>query len=311
MGEGPRRRFALLGTITTDLIEGPAGPVSAGVGGILYQAAALCGLGGDVVLQAGMGEESRGAFEAAVRGWQGLDSSGVWSRPGPGNRVHLHYPLEGERWEVLESAVPPHDPAAVLAGAAGCEAMLCALNSGFDLTLEAWREIVAGFSGPIWLDIHSLALEPVLGRPRAYLPLPAWRDWARGAAWLQANRQEVACMLGRPLARPGAADLRRFAAEAMHLGARAVFVTLGSAGALVFTGGEEIGIEAPPSGEAKDTTGCGDVFAAGALLRIARGDDPAAAAAFGVDLASRAAGVSGVRETYELARTIAAGHRPA
>ena len=49
-----------------------------------------------------------------------------------------------------------------------------------------------------------------------------------------------------------------------------------------------------------DTTGCGDIFCAGAAALLASGADPVEAAAFGAELASEAAGVSGVEQTFRL-----------
>ena len=51
-------KFGLVGTITHDVITYATGQVFRGLGGILYQAAALCGLGRDVFLYTCLGKRS-------------------------------------------------------------------------------------------------------------------------------------------------------------------------------------------------------------------------------------------------------------
>ncbi len=175
------------------------------------------------------------------------------------------------------------------------------VNSGYDLELDSWRRVVGAATCPVWLDIHSLTLEKTLGKPRAYRSVPEWIEWARGSTYLQANRKEVACLMGRPDRAADREDIRRFCRQALDVGAEAMFITLGREGALLATpsGEKTIGLSCGP--DVLDTTGCGDVFCAATASALFRGAVPEDAARFGVDLASRAAGVAGVRETYELA----------
>ncbi len=296
--------IALVGTITSDRIAYEGGPAFSGIGGILYQAAVLAGLGDEVRLVTNVGAEAASEAEKLWTGWPGLRREGVRVVPGAGNRVHLFYPAHGERREVLDSIVPPLEPERIAAAASpDCALLLVALNSGFDIELEDWRRAVDGLACPVWLDIHSLALDRALGRHRPYVALPEWRRWAKGVKYLQANRQEVACMLGDPAALPGPGDILEFAGLAFQERVSAVFVTQGPEGVLVATPGGVRIYAAPAAGRVVDTTGCGDVFSAGAVHRLVRGASLDEAANFGVGLAARAVGLSGVRETYDMART--------
>lgn len=296
--------FGLIGTVSWDEIYDETENRFASLGGVIYQAAVLCGLGQETQLYAHLADGLAPQFDILTKDWPLLRREGLSRVPGPGNRVRLFYPGQKERVEVLESVVPALDPGPVLGDLARLDFLIMIINSGYELELADWRKIVEAASCPIWLDIHSLSLERALGRPRAFRPIPEWRDWARGVAFLQANRQEVACLMGRPERPATAEDIREFCRLALGLGLEAVFITLGREGALVTTSHQEKMIAPRRAVRVKDTTGCGDVFGAAAAVRLSRGSSPVEAGRAGVDLASLAVQVAGVRETYELALTL-------
>lgn len=300
----PKHVFGLIGTISRDEIAYEDGRRFHQLGGILYQCATLCGLGEETLLFANLAKGLTPDVESLIAGWPTLRQEGIARVPGPENRVRLFYPAQGERREVLESAVPELDPRPIVRALPRLDLLLMVVNSGFDLSLASWREIADAAGCPIWFDVHSLTLTRNLGSPRGFRPVPEWRDWVRGAAYLQANRKEVSCLLGRPDAEPSPAEVERFSREALDLGLEAVFITLGRDGGLVVTpeGLKRIGLRDAERG--LDTTGCGDVFAAAAAAGIVRGEEVLAAASFGLDLASRAASVPGVIKAYELALTL-------
>jgi hypothetical protein len=296
--------FGLIGTITSDEIHYDDGRSFSGLGGILYQAAALCGFGHRVRLAAQCGDTLRIPVEGLLSDWPTLERGGLHFVPGPGNRVELRYSERlKEREEVLRSVVPPLDPSYLLDRVADLKLLLMVFNSGFDMELPDWRRVARAARCPIWMDIHSLSLARVVGAHRDYVALPEWKDWVEGVTYLQANRQEVACMLGRPERWPEREEIDAFALEAFDRSVRAVFVTMGKDGVLLLTPEEARLIQAPRADRVVDTTGCGDIFCAATMHRLAAGTDLFEAAAFGVDTASRAVGLAGLRETYELARS--------
>ncbi len=300
--------FGLIGTVTSDRIVYDDGRSFHMLGGALYQAAVWCGFDDGVRLFAGCGESLRAEVEALTSDWAGLRRDGLHFIPGPGNVVELRYgETLKEREEVLRSAVPPLDPGPIVAGLPGLQALLLVFNSGFDLSLDAWHQVLRAARCPVWIDIHSLSLAKLVNTHRDYVALPEWRAWVRGAAFLQANRQEVACMIGRPERWAERAEIEVLAAEAFGLGVRAVYVTMGKDGVLVLTPGGTRMIEAPQAAAAVDTTGCGDVFAAAALKALVLGADPFEAASAGAALAARAVSAQGLAETFALARRRGSG----
>jgi sugar/nucleoside kinase (ribokinase family) len=296
--------FGLIGTVSKDEIRHENGPSFLQLGGILYQAAVLCALGEETVLFANVPETFEAAIEEIVGPWPTLRRDGLRTVPGPGNRVHLFYPEHGERREVLESTVPALDSERVTRVLPRLSMLIMVVNSGFDIVLDDWRRIADAAACPVWFDVHSLTLARVLGKPRSYRPVPEWKEWAKRGSYLQANRQEIACMLGRPEMPVTPEDIDLVCREALDLGLKAVFVTLGKEGGLAVTRDRSERIGLTDSGRPLDTTGCGDVFCAAAASRLVHGADPFAAASFGINLASRAAFAAGIRETYDLARRL-------
>ncbi len=294
-------KFGLIGTVTYDIISYESGQTFQGLGGVLYQAAFLCGLGQQVYLYTNLGKDLAKDVEALTKDWLTLHREGIKFVPGPGNRVNLHYPEKGERVEILESVVPPLDPEPIIPDLPKLAMLLLIINSGFDIELEDWRRIVRSSTCPIWLDIHSLPLEKKLGLPREYRSLAEWREWTEGVDYLQANRKEVALMLGLSQRLPTEDEITDFSQETFRIGVKALFVTLGKEGAFVLSPETSKKIRSPEIGAIVDTTGCGDVFCAATAAKLARGIPAFEAASFGIHLASKAATISGIGETYLLA----------
>jgi hypothetical protein len=276
------------------------------VGGVLHQAAVLCGLSEEVFLYTNLGEELRDEFSATTKKWKTLHRQGINCVPGPGNRVFLDYPRKGERLEVLKSVVPPLNPEKILNDIKDLDFLVLVMNSGFDMEKEDWQKIRGEAVCPLWLDIHSLLLEKRLNAPRRYISFPDWREWAEGVHYFQSNSAEVASMLGQPGEDLSETDMRRFGDMALELGVDAVFMTLGEEGALVMTENQTKKISVENDTSVIDSTGCGDVFCAGTVVKLVEGRDPFEAARYGLRLASAAVGIAGIHATYELALKFAA-----
>jgi hypothetical protein len=299
-------RFGLIGTITHDVITHETGAGFRGLGGVLHQVAVLCGLNEEVALYTNIGEELFNKFRKTVKGWNNFHTQGVNCVPGPGNRVFLNYPRRGERLEVLKSVVPPLNPKKILNEVKGLNFFVLVMNSGFDLEKRDWQRIIGASACPLWVDIHSLLLERKLNSPRRYISFPDWREWAGGVHYFQANKAEVASMLGHPGIDLSESELTRFGKMALEVGVQSVFITLGEEGALVMTDKRVRKIGVTEKTPVKDSTGCGDVFCAGTAAKLVGGGDPFEAAHFGLRLASAAVGITGIDATYKLACTFAA-----
>jgi sugar/nucleoside kinase (ribokinase family) len=299
------KRVGLIGTVTRDLISSDSGMVREDLGGILYQVAALSGLKTNVSLYSNIGEDLTSKVDRILEKWPTVDTSCLREVSAPSNFVRLHYPEKGERVEILETVVPAIDSERVLNTLDGIELLVAVCNSGFDIQLEEWREIVRDSRCPVWFDVHSLVLAKELGQPRPYVPFPEWRAWIKDVTYIQANVMELSSLLGNPGRSLTQADFSQFSANAFELGVTGVFVTLGSDGVMVLTPGESKRLSFSGPIEVRDTTGCGDVFCAATVAKLVRDVDLFDAARFGVQLAARATEVNGVEETFSLSSRFA------
>jgi hypothetical protein len=299
------KRVGLIGTITQDVISSDKGPIYEGLGGILYQTAAVCGLKTQAALYTDIGEDLAPLVDPIIAKWSALDAAYVRKLSVPSNRVRLHYPERGERVEILESVVPALESDRVLADRPRLDMLVGVCNSGYDILLEEWRKIAGTQGCPIWFDVHSLALSKEIGQPRRYIPLPEWTQWIKDVTYVQANRMELSCMVGLPGKIPAHEDFFAFGARAFEEGVKAVFITLGRDGVLVMSPEKWERFPLDESVDVLDTTGCGDVFCAAAVAKLVRGADPFDAARFGLRLAARAARIKGIEETFALASQFA------
>lgn len=295
--------IGLIGTITYDTIITSSGKKIEGLGGVLYQAAALCGMNIPVSLFTNLGVKIAAAVEKVTAEWKTLNTSGIRLVPGPGNQVQLTYPPQGERIEILKSVVPPLAPEIIIPELSKFHMLTVVINSGFDLALEDWHTIRKATSCPIWLDIHSLALTKQLNIPRRYHPVEDWPLWTNEVDYIQANSTEVAALLGCPDMDVSDDQVRQFAEKTFSTGTKAVFITKGKAGVLVLTPDKNKTLGTTQAQPVSDSTGCGDVFCAGTIAKILEDQNIFDAAGFGVRLATAATGAIGIEATYKLMQT--------
>ena len=303
-----KRRVGVLGTFVWDVIYGRdvrTAPVQEW-GGITY---ALAGFDAalpadwEIVPIVKVGDDLAREARAFLSSLRRLapDAAAV-SVPWPNNRVELRYLDDERRSEVLTGGVPGWTWAGLQPLLAGLDALYVNLISGFELDLDTAMLLRQHFRGPIYCDLHSLALAVQPSGLRTLHPLPRVKDWCRCFDMLQVNEDELSMM---------APDGFALAATALANGVQSLVVTLGPRGAVYFaapafsrladlapgasplavsSGALRTSLMAPSADLARvkgDPTGCGDVFGATYYSRMLAGDIITDALRAALDAAAR------------------------
>ena len=212
----------------------------------------------------------------------------------PNPRVRLVYSDDDRRCEGLSGGVPPWTWAELGPMVLGLDAVYANFITGFETDLATMRALRQAFHGPIYGDIHSLALGRRDDGVRYYRPVEEALGWLTAFDVAQVNEDEMTQLGPQPL---------ELAARALTNGTGAVIVTLGPKGAVYVAAGDFGSLDwagrgkpsrGPGAGIVKtariapeggtltgDPTGCGDVFGATCVAQLLKGDalEPAIAEA--------------------------------
>lgn len=216
----------------------------------------------------------------------------------PNPRVTLRYQDDQRRFEGLRGGVPPWTWQELGPLLVGLDALYANFITGFECSLPTMQAVRRGFSGPIYGDLHSLALGIRPDGTRYHRPIDEALEWLTCFDVVQVNEDEMSQLGQEPLA---------LAARALALGVGAVCVTIGPRGAVYVAAGDFAGLawagaQRPARAESRgltrtalvgveggaasgDPTGCGDVFGATCMARLLSGEPLEAA----ISAANRAA----------------------
>jgi len=310
------RTIAIVGTINRDRIILPNGEVHEDLGGILYNTLALAPFVQEevrILPVARIGEEERHRVHGFLDGVHVVDAGLLlWSAAGT-NETVLRYITADRREETLVERIVPLTWEEI-EGAAGADILLINMIWGRELTPDLLARLTRTSRGPTVLDIQSLPLTFETGPGRAYRVIRRWREWARAVHTVKGNEEEVRWFLGEG-ERAFAGRLIEGAARILDQGARVVLVTRGTAGFLYFSREEgdvrEASFPATPglTGEAVDTTGCGDAFSSGYVLGLLRSESPLESALLGNALAGLVSRCRGLQALRTLADPVALRER--
>lgn len=297
------RRLGVVGVLVWDEIHGrdPAAPPLEEWGGIAYALGALDATlpeRWEVVplIKVGRDQEAR-----AADFYRSLTRLAPGARPitvdAANNRVVLQYETSTRRCERMSGGVPGWTWPELGPLVRDLDALYVNFISGYEMSLETARALRQGFGGPIYADLHSLFLGKLPDGTRVPQALPDAPGWFGCFDTIQMNEDELDQMGGDPMA---------VAAAVLGTGASALVVTVGARGAVYFrSDGQAVGrsdgrlVRVPgvvqtarvpaPVVEARDPTGCGDVFGATCCARQLAGDDLADAVAAANAAAARSA----------------------
>ncbi len=306
--------LGVTGVIVEDMIHTADGGTTRDLGGIQYALATLSALlpmTASIQPILAVGQDAFRPVRRALEALPSIAVDGLVNSAAVNNKVSLQYAADGSREETLTGGVAPLPWETLEPWIERLDAWLWNFISGMETTQETFARLKGAFGGPVYMDLHNLCLEHILGRPRRRRPPPRWESWVEGVTWLQLNAEEAG-LLGRGRTAPLPADQEAALAARIHgLGPRGVLVTRGPGGATWYGPGGKTAVEpAVHAGRAVDPTGCGDVFgAAWVALHLGRGLPAEEALAGAAAAAGVAATLRGTRDLRgALAMVEAGGH---
>ncbi len=281
------KRLGIIGTMVWDTIyQHHDGEPAEEWGGIAYALAALeAALPGDweIVPLIKVGRDvARKANEFLGALTRRSGAARFVEVPEPNNRVTLRYVSDERRTEQLSGGVPPWRWEELGPMVRDLDAIYVNFISGFELNIKAALQLRQGFQGPIYADLHSLLLDVESNGTREPQPLPRAADWFACFDVIQLNEDELALVGEDPMA---------VAATALRQGVELLVITMGPRGTVYFTvpsfsfvHGHVRGsllsgpirtarIPAVHAIDARDPTGCGDVFGGALVAQLLRGTD--------------------------------------
>jgi hypothetical protein len=264
-----RHRVGVIGTINRDTILRRDGSRINSYGGVLYNLKYLCKSKSITAIPAvNIGEDSYKPITAILKGFSSIDLSLIRRVDAENNHCFMHYGDQSHKCEFLKGGVPPLTYSRVKP-LLDADLILVNFITGNDIRLSALEKLQAEYGGIIYIDIHSLTLgrKKVKGGVHRHLRQPRyWRRYVDCADILQVNRAEFKILSGLSFSRRNAESFFE-----NHLpSARCLNVTLGRDGVMIIYGKRRIISRLTPSIKVRtvyDTTGCGDIFAAGFIAQ--------------------------------------------
>jgi sugar/nucleoside kinase (ribokinase family) len=266
-------RIAVVGCINRDTVRQLGEPTVRGFGGTLYNIFGLSQLLGDnaeIFPVCNLGNDASKPVFGLLSQLSNVNPANIKVVPTTNNHCRMTYRADCERDEIFSGFVPAIS-LRQLARVADCDIALINFISGHDMTLNTLKKFREMYRGTLYFDFHTLSLG-LRKNGRRFLRKPRrWAEYIACCDYLQMNRREFILLSGN---QPDKQLLSSFFRRYVMPTGSAMLITLGADGAvLVSQSGRKISVRyEKPAGMSKvsDTTGAGDLFAAGFCAGLAK-----------------------------------------
>ncbi len=281
--------FLVIGEPCVDLIHKHDGEVISSYGGILYSVISLAVLAGNndtVIPVMNLGSDEYENITGILKKYPNIRLDGIYKVAHPTRKVRLFYNMyySGHSARMETSTAPTYtlEYQKIKKFIPKADAILINMISGVDITLETMMKIRNDFKGYIHIDIHNLVMRTKEDGTREHTNLDEWRKWCSSADTVQMNEFEVKTM-SRTLKNEYEVVEEILINQKSNV--NGVIITKGNVGVSgyvkkekkfggqIFFDLDKQDISAIENPKFKDTTGCGDVFAASFTLDYCKNRD--------------------------------------
>jgi hypothetical protein len=274
--------FLVIGEPCVDVIHTVNNEKIQSYGGILYSIITLAVLAenDDSVLPImNLGSDEYDNITSILKLYPNILLDGIYKVEHPTRKVNLYYHIyrSGKSARMESSTAPTYtlEYEKISPFLKRADAMLINMISGVDINLDTLKQIRNNFSGPMHIDIHNLVMKTNPDGTREHTHLENWVDWCTNTDTLQMNEFEIAVISAEKKNEYNIADKILIHSQK---NVRGIAVTKGIEGVTGYTKAEKkygdtlyvdlerMDLPAIENPHFKDTTGCGDVFAASFLF---------------------------------------------
>lgn len=298
-------RITVIGTINKDLILPFRSAPIESFGGIFYDIAILAQLLGEsdeIVPVSYIGEDVLPTVQAVLKKLPGVSQAGLIPLPEKNHKVILEYTSPQRRQEKSLFRFPPLSWQQI---APFLEADIIIVNmiSGWDIDKAAYLKLSQAARERLYLDVHYLLMGvDEMGRRFLRRPEEGVEEWLAGSRFVQMNEEEYRLLAAE--SRNEVDFFQRYCKDDQVL-----LITRAVRGAtIVYQRDGMVGHKNFPAWRVSrlvDSTGCGDAFGAGFVVKYLETGKVPAAVEFANLVAAANLSLKGTNEMHRLLETMA------
>jgi len=309
-------KFIVIGEPCIDLTHKMTGEIVKSYGGILYSIIGLSVVAkpSDVIMPViNIGEDEYDNITEILKKYPNISLDGITKKQHQTRVVHLYYSYYNSgrtaKFDCKTTESHIMDFSTIEKFLDGTDAILINMISGSDIKLETLMMLRQKFQGLMHIDIHNLVMKTNDDGSREQTTLENWRKWCTNTNTVQMNEFEV-----KSLSRVKKTEYEVIEdiLIAQNSNTEGVVITKGINGVSGYTkkekkfGGETFSdldkqdIRAIENPKFKDSTGCGDVFAASFTYEFSKHRDFSKSLYFANRMSSFKTSLEGIDELYKL-----------
>lgn len=308
--------FLVIGEPCVDLIHKHDGEVISSYGGILYSVISLAVLAGNndtVIPVMNLGSDEFDNISDILKKYPNINPEGIYKVDHPTRKVRLFYNMyySGHSARMETSTAPTYtlEYEKIEKFISNADSVLINMISGIDITLDTMIKIRNNFNGYIHIDIHNLVMRTNEDGTREHTNLKEWRKWCSNADTVQMNEFEVKTM---SRIKKNEYEVVEEILINQENNVKGVIVTKGKIGVSgymkkekkfgnqTFFDLDKNDISAIENPKFKDSTGCGDVFAASFTLDYCKNRDLLKSLHYANRISSYNTSLEGIEELHKL-----------
>lgn len=308
--------YLVIGEPCVDVIHKMNNEILHSYGGILYSLITMSVLAkkdDKVIPVMNLGEDEFENITNILKKYPNIDLSGIQKCGHPTRKVNLYYNLynSDKKARLEQSTEPTYEITFdwIKNFLPQADAILINMISGVDISLETLKKVRAEFKGFIHIDIHNIVMEMDAEGHRSHRAIPDWKEWCSNSDTVQMNEFEAATLtedkkneyaIAEEILLKEDSNVKGFVITRGKMGVSGFVKKEKKYGEEKFLDVDKHDLSSIENPHFKDSTGCGDVFAASFTIDYSTGKDFEKAVHFANRKASYKSSLEGIDELIKL-----------